>query len=302
MTPTSKAYWQIHFCVLLWGFTAIFGKLITLPALQLVWWRMLLVTATLLALPRVWRGLRAMSGRLLLRFAGIGIVVALHWLTFYGAIKLSNASVAVSCMALGSVFAAMIEPFITNRRFDTRELVLGIIVVPGIVMLVGGVPGNMRLGIAIGVLSAFLTALFSALNKRYVERADPLTVTCLELGAGAAFLTLIAPLLPHTGAAFTLPGVQDALLLLALAMACTLLPFILSLIALRNISAFSTQLALNLEPVYAIVIAILLLNEQRELTPRFYAGVAMILIAVFAHPLTMRRKNAHSAAGTGATP
>lgn len=292
MTPTSKAYWQIHFCVLLWGFTAIFGKLITLPALELVWWRMLLVTAVLLALPRVWRGLRAMSGRLLLRFAGIGIVVALHWLTFYGAIKLSNASVAVSCMALGSVFAAMIEPFITNRRFDARELVLGVIVIPGIVMLVGGVPGNMRLGIAIGVLSAFLTALFSALNKRYVEHADPLTVTCLELGAGAAFLTVIAPLLPHTGAAFTLPGMQDALLLLALAMACTLLPFILSLIALRNISAFSTQLALNLEPVYAIVLAILLLNEQRELTPRFYAGVAMILIAVFAHPLTMRRKAA----------
>ena len=292
MTPTSKAYWQIHFCVLLWGFTAIFGKLITLPALELVWWRMLLVTAVLLALPRVWRGLRAMSGRLLLRFAGIGIVVALHWLTFYGAIKLSNASVAVSCMALGSVFAAMIEPFVTNRRFDARELVLGVIVIPGIVMLVGGVPGNMRLGIAIGVLSAFLTALFSALNKRYVEHADPLTVTCLELGAGAAFLTVIAPLLPHTGAAFTLPGMQDALLLLALAMACTLLPFILSLIALRNISAFSTQLALNLEPVYAIVLAILLLNEQRELTPRFYAGVAMILIAVFAHPLTMRRKAA----------
>lgn len=292
MTPTSKAYWQIHFCVLLWGFTAIFGKLITLPALELVWWRMLLVTAVLLALPRVWRGLRAMSGRLLLRFAGIGIVVALHWLTFYGAIKLSNASVAVSCMALGSVFAAMIEPFITNRRFDARELVLGVIVIPGIVMLVGGVPGNMRLGIAIGVLSAFLTALFSALNKRYVEHADPLTVTCLELGAGAAFLTVIAPLLPHTGATFTLPGMQDALLLLALAMACTLLPFILSLIALRNISAFSTQLALNLEPVYAIVLAILLLNEQRELTPRFYAGVAMILIAVFAHPLTMRRKAA----------
>lgn len=292
MTPSSKAYWQIHFCVLLWGFTAIFGKLISLPALELVWWRMLLVTAVLLALPRVWRGLRAMSGRLLLRFAGIGIVVALHWLTFYGAIKLSNASVAVSCMALGSVFAAMIEPFITNRRFDARELVLGVIVIPGIVMLVGGVPGNMRLGIAIGVLSAFLTALFSALNKRYVEHADPLTVTCLELGAGAAFLTVIAPLLPHTGAAFTLPGMQDALLLLVLAMACTLLPFILSLIALRNISAFSTQLALNLEPVYAIVLAILLLNEQRELTPRFYAGVAMILIAVFAHPLTMRRKAA----------
>ena len=110
MPDTRKALWQIHFCVLLWGFTAILGKLITLPAFALVWWRMLLVTMALLLVPRVWRGLRAMPARLLLRFAGIGVVVALHWLTFYGAIKLSNASVAVSCLALGSVFGFFVSP------------------------------------------------------------------------------------------------------------------------------------------------------------------------------------------------
>ena len=296
MPDTRKALWQIHFCVLLWGFTAILGKLITLPAFALVWWRMLLVTAALLLVPRVWRGLRAMPARLLLRFAGIGVVVALHWLTFYGAIKLSNASVAVSCLALGSVFAAVIEPFIAGSRFDPRELLLGVVAVPGLLMLMGGVPEGLRDGIGIGVLSAFLTALFSALNKRYVERADAFTVTCVELGAGTLALTLFAPLLAATGMlagpAFPMPSLHDASLLLVLAIGCTLLPFILSLVALRHISAFSTQLALNLEPVYAIVLAIVLLDEQRELTPMFYAGVGIILLAAFLHPLLARKQPA----------
>src|SRR4030095_8905853 len=104
MTPTGKAQWQIHFCVILWGFTAILGKLITLPALALVWWRMLIVVAVLGLVPRVWRAIRAVPRRLALAFMGIGIVVALHWLTFYGAIKLANASVAATCMAVGPIF------------------------------------------------------------------------------------------------------------------------------------------------------------------------------------------------------
>ncbi|MFT3807578.1 DMT family transporter [Arenimonas sp.] len=290
MQPQARAYAQIHLCVLLWGFTAILGKLISLPALALVCWRMLLVCATLCLLPRVWRGLRALPSRLLAVYAGIGVVVALHWLTFYGAIKLSNASVAASCLALGSVFAAVLEPWIAGRRFDPRELLLGAIAIPGIALLFGGVPAGMHAGIAIGVLSAFLTALFSALNKRYVEQAEPLTVTGVELGAGLLFLVLASPLLPGGDAPlFPMPDLRDAALLLTLAWFCTLLPFSLSLVALRHVSAFSVQLALNLEPVYAIAIAIALLREQHELSPPFYAGVALILLAVFAHAWLARR-------------
>ena len=288
MTGTAKAFWQIHFCVLLWGFTAILGKLISLPALALVCWRMLLVSGLLLLVPRVWRGLRAMPWHLLATYAGIGVVVALHWLTFYGAIKLANASVAVSCLALGSVFAALLEPWIAGRRFEPSELALGVLVVPGIVLLVGGVPINMHLGILVGVASAFLSALFGTLNKRHVEGAEALTVTAIELGAGTLFLVALSPLVPSFGPTFPLPSTHDAALLIVLAVGCTLLPFTLSLVALRRISAFSTQLALNLEPVYAIVLAIFLLGEQRELSPRFYAGVAIILLAVFAHPLLHR--------------
>jgi drug/metabolite transporter (DMT)-like permease len=295
MTDTRKAFLQIHFCVLLWGFTAILGKMISLPALPLVWWRLLLVVAALALVPRVWRGLRAMSPRLMWAYAGIGALVALHWLTFYGAIKLSNASVGVTCMALGTVFVAMIEPWLARTRFSKRELALGVLVLPGVVLVVGGVPQGMRVGIAVGVVSALLVAIFGSLNKRLVEHGDPLTVTALELGAGAIVLSLLAPVMPlmpilsnsgaFAGDLLVLPGTRDAVLLLVLSLACTLLPFTLSLVALRHMSAFAQQLAINLEPVYAIVLAILLLGEQRELTPQFYLGVAIILAAVFIHPL-----------------
>jgi hypothetical protein len=169
LSPTAAARVQIHFCVLLWGFTAILGKLITLTALPLVWWRMLIVTVALALLPRVWRALRAMPGRLRLAYAGIGVLVALHWLTFYGSIKLANASVAATCIALAPVFLALFEPLVARTRFEPRELLLGIAVVPGVALVVGGVPDGMRLGIAIGALSAALVAVFGALNKRLVE-------------------------------------------------------------------------------------------------------------------------------------
>lgn len=298
MGNTRTAHWQIHACVFLWGFTAILGKLISLPALALVWWRMLLVSAALLLLPRVWSGLRALPPRLLRAYAGIGVLVALHWLTFYGAIKLANASVAVTCIALAPVFLALVEPRIAGRRLDWRELLFGLAVVPGVAMVVGGVPRGMHLGIVVGVLSALLVALFGAWNKRLVDRADPLTVTCLELGAGMLFLGAVAAVgalvLPSSAPVMPMPGPRDAALLLVLALACTLLPFALSLVALRRLSAFQAQLAVNLEPVYAIVLAVLLLGEQRELTQTFYAGVALVLAAVFAHPLWEARLKARS--------
>ncbi|HEY8587022.1 MAG TPA: DMT family transporter [Rhodanobacter sp.] len=290
MQPVNQARLQIHFCVLLWGFTAILGKLITLPALPLVWWRMLLVAAALLLVPKVWRNLRAMSWRLIGAYAGIGVLVSLHWLTFYAAIKLSNASVGATCIALGPVFLAFVEPWLTKRKFDPRELLIGAAVVPGVVMVVGGVPTDMRIGIAVGVLSALFVALFGSLNKRMVESGDPLTVTFIELGTGTAFLTLLAPLLPHQGPLFALPDLHDALLLLVLSFGCTLLPFSLALVALRHMSAFGTQMVTNLEPVYAIVLAIVLLGEQHELDRWFYIGVAVILAAVFVHPLLHRKR------------
>jgi drug/metabolite transporter (DMT)-like permease len=292
LAPATRAQLQIHFCVLLWGFTAILGKLITLTALPLVWWRMLLVTLALALVPTVWRSLRAMPPQQVAIYAGIGVLVALHWLTFYGSIKLSNASVGATCMALGPVFLAFIEPWIARRPFSRGELLLGVAVLPGVLLVVGGVPVEMRAGIAMGAVSALIVAFFSSLNKRYVESGEPLTVTAIELGAGTLALTLLAPLLlvvfplPEEGG--LVPGTQDFAFLLVLALGCTLLPFALSLVALRHMSAFSAQMAINLEPIYAILLAMVLFSEQRELEPSFYAGVAILLGAVFAQPLIRR--------------
>jgi drug/metabolite transporter (DMT)-like permease len=291
---TRTAWLQIHFCVLLWGFTAILGKLITLPALPLVWWRMLLVAVLLMLLPRVWRGLRAMPVRLRWAYAGAGVLVALHWLTFYAAIKLSNASVGATCMALATVFTALVEPWMTGKRLSKREVGLGIAVLPGVALVAGGVPDGMLAGVAVGAVSALLVALFGSLNKRLVEHADAVSVTALEMAAGVAAMTLLAPLSgllsPEAfgGNPFQLPGLHDGLYLLGLAIACTLVPFVLSLMALRHLSAFGAQLAINLEPVYAIALAMLLLGEQRELTLTFYLGVAIIIGTVLIYPLVVR--------------
>jgi drug/metabolite transporter (DMT)-like permease len=292
-TATRTAWLQIRFCVVLWGFTAIIGKLISLPALPLVWWRMLLVVALLMLLPQVWRGLRAMSSRLRWSYAGVGVLVALHWLTFYASIKLSNASVGATCMALATVFTALIEPALTGKRLSKREVGLGIAVLPGVALVAGGVPGDMLMGVVVGTISALFVACFSSLNKRLVEHSDALSVTALEMAAGVAAMTVIAPLTgllspAFGGDPFVLPDLRDGAYLLVLAVACTLVPFALSLMALRHLSAFGSQLAINLEPVYAIALAILLLGEQHELTPQFYLGVAIILGVVLVYPLLVR--------------
>ena len=295
----SRSLLQIHFCVVLWGFTAIFGKLITLPAATLVWWRMVLVVGSLLLIRRFWTGLRALPPRLIWTYAGIGVLVAMHWLTFYGSIKLSNASVAATCMALTPVFVAFVEPWIARRPFDARELLFGIAVIPGVALVVGGTPGDMRLGIAIGAVSALLVAIFGSLNKRFIGESDALSVTGIEMGAGAIIMSLVVPLMLPTAEWMRLPHQMDAIYLVALALGCTLLPFALSLVALRHLSAFTTALAVNMEPVYAIVLAIILLGEQRELDPAFYLGVCIIMIVVFSHPLLVRR---HSPAAVDVAP
>jgi drug/metabolite transporter (DMT)-like permease len=293
MKPTTTATLQIHFCVLLWGFTAILGKLISLAALPLVWWRMLIVVGVLALVPRVLRSLRALPARLWLAYAGVGTLVALHWLTFYGAIKLANASVAATCIALAPPLTAIVEPWLTRTRFSARELLLGVAALPGVALVVGGVPHGMRDGVIIGAVSALLVAVFGSLNKRLAHRGEALTATAVELGAGVFVLTALAPLLPAllpalAGPLLEWPEPRDALLLVTLALACTLLPFALSFVALRHISAFSAQLAVSLEPVYAIVLAAVLLSEQRELSVQFYVGVAIILAAVFMHPFVGR--------------
>jgi drug/metabolite transporter (DMT)-like permease len=288
MSAHSLAWAQIHCCVVLWGFTAILGKLITLQALPLVWWRMLLVSVALLVWPPFWHGLRRMPARLMAVHVGIGALVTLHWVTFYGSIKMANASVAATCMALSPVFVALIEPALARRPFVLTELLLSVAVLPGVALVVGGTPTGMRAGVAVGVFSALVVGVFSSLNKRFIGTTSALAVTGLQMGTGAALLPLVGWALPN-GTVLVMPGLRDGLLLMTLSMACTLLPYSLALVALRHLTAFATTLAVNMEPVYAIVLAALLLGEQRDLTHGFYFGVALIMAVVFTHWWASRR-------------
>jgi drug/metabolite transporter (DMT)-like permease len=291
MTAHARALIQMHICVVLWGFTAILGKLISLPALQLVWWRMLLVSIALMAFPRVWRAVRAIPPRLIFIYCGIGCVVAIHWLTFYGSVKLANASVAATCMALAPAVTALIEPWITGARFERHNLLLGILVIPGVALVMGGIPAAMHLGFWVGVVSAALAAVFIALNKRFLGHHDAMAVTWLELGAGFLLVAAIAPFIAPAGEIVVVPNVRDGAFLLVLAILCTLIPFAISLATLRHLSAFTAQLAINLEPLYAITIAVLFLGEARELDSLFYLGVAIVLAAVFGHGWLQSRQN-----------
>ncbi|MEX2334522.1 MAG: DMT family transporter [Pseudohongiella sp.] len=297
----THAWIQIHVCVVLWGFTAILGKLITLEALPLVLWRMGLVALSLFLLPMIWRTILTLKPALLLIYCGIGTLVALHWLTFYGAIKLSNASVAVTCIATVPVFLSLVEPVLAGRRFQIKELLLGLMVLPGIVLVVGGTPESMNTGIIMGIVSAMFVALFAALNKRFILRADPLSVTAIEMAAGCALLVVvglvvgslsgassIAGIIDADASIFALPRGSDMLWMAILAFGCTLLPFALSLMALRHLSAYASALAVNLEPIYAIILAALLLGEQQELSARFYLGAGIIIAVVVIYPWLMR--------------
>jgi len=274
---------------MLWAFTAILGRLITLPATQLVAWRLILVVALLALLPQVWRAVRGIGGRQVLVFLGIGAIVALHWLAFYGAIKASNASVATICLAVAPVTIALLEPLLHGARLRPGDLALGVAVVPGIVLVVGGVPQGMQRGVLLGVLAALLVAVYMMLNKRWIGSEDPLGVTAIEFAGGLLVTLLLLPWLAPGASAEFMPGSRDLVLLLVLAVLCTIVPFALSLFALREVSAFTAQLAVNLEPIYAIAIAAWLLGEAAELGTRFYVGAALVLAAVLGHGVLAAR-------------
>jgi drug/metabolite transporter (DMT)-like permease len=282
-----RAYLELHFAVFLWGFTAILGDLIALSALTLVWWRVFLVSVSLVAFVRFGTLIPDLGWRRTLRFAGIGVLVGLHWVAFYGSIKLANASIALVCMATTSFFASLLEPLLAKRRFQWIELFLGIGVIPGMVLVVNGAPTTMSAGIWVGLAAALLATMFTIFNKIYIRDSNPIRITFLELGSACLFLSLLLPFFHDVDLPFW-PTPLDWAYLLVLSLLCTTLAYILSLRALNHLSAFAASLTVNLEPVYGIALAYFLLRDGQELTPSFYWGVVVVIIAVFAYPLLRR--------------
>jgi drug/metabolite transporter (DMT)-like permease len=284
----KRAYLFLHLAVFLFGFTAILGKLIELKEVMLVWHRLWITCLSIVFIPGVLKGLQKMTKKERIRFMGIGIITCLHWLTFYGSIKLSNVSVALSCLATSSLFTSLFEPFLFKRKINPLEVVLGLVVVAGISIITKATLGY-KAGIITGLVSAFLAALFSTLNKRYMADHHPVSMTFLELGTGFALITLLLPLYIHFFPETQLiPSSADWIWLLVLAVLCTSVAYVLALLALKELSAFTTNLAINLEPVYGILMAMAIFQEHRELDTGFYWGTALILSSVFIHPLAKK--------------
>jgi drug/metabolite transporter (DMT)-like permease len=280
----TKAYIQIHISVLLWGFTAILGKLIELKETPLIWFRLLLISICLLLIPGLLKKTRLIPQTTLFKLAGIGSLISIHWLCFYGSIKYANVSVALSCLATTSFFTSFIEPLILKKKIKKYELLLGLFVIPGI-YLIFYFTSLYITGIILGLLAAVLCAVFVTLNKKISTGIDPLAVTLTELGSGFITVTLLMPLyFVFFPEASMHPSSKDWFYLIILSIFCTILPFSISIRALNHISAFTVNLTLNLEPVYGIIMAIIFFQENKELNYGFYLGTLIILISVFLHP------------------
>ncbi len=288
LSKEKSGYIYIHIAVLLFGFTAILGDLIQLPAILIVWWRVLLTSLSLLFFIRFGKTLRNLSPKMIKNYALIGMVIGLHWICFYGSVKLANASVCLICMSTTSFFTSIIEPLIARTKIKKVELIFGAMVIPGILLIVNNFDLSYINGVWAGLASALLAAVFSTLNKAYIKEADPYTISFIELGSAWFMISMLLfalyvagfpaiPVIP--------PNTSDWVYLIILSLLCTTLAHVLTLNALQHLSAFASNLVINLEPVYGILLAIVLLNEHKELNMMFYLGAGIIILLVLIYPL-----------------
>ena len=288
--PVTRSYLILHLSVILWSFTAILGDLIMLSATVLVWWRVALTTVFMLFYPQVVRYIPKIGLRQCAIFIGIGVLVAIHWLCFYGAIKLANASVALICLSTATLFTSFIEPMIARKSLSWVDVIFGLLVIPGIFLTTQGLSEGMVVGFWLGIISAFLAALFAVLNKLHIDKAAPSVITTIEMGGAWIFITLGLLLFGNQYDLGTFwPSPQDWYYLLVLCILCTIVPFILHLKVYEHLTAFASNLVINLEPVYGIFLAMLILSDHQELTPVFYLGVVLIFLVVIIYPIVKRR-------------
>lgn len=276
----KKAFFQLHVAVLLAGFTAILGKLINLNEGYLVLYRMLISAVTLAIILYFRKEFIRPPWKKTLKLLGVGVIIALHWLTFYGSIKYSNVSVSVTCLSAIGFFTSLFEPLIMRRRIDLMEVLLGLLAIAGIYFIFNFYP-EYKTGIIFGIISALLACLFPIFNKKILLDFTPKIVTFYEMTGGFIGLCFILPVYLHFFPAnYFIPTSTDVMWLLVLAWLCTVLAFILSLNALKSISAFTVNLSYNLEPVYSIIMAFIIFKENKFLGYGFYVGFVLILMAV----------------------
>lgn len=284
-----KAYLQMHISILLWGFTGIFGKAIEMNAIMIVWYRMIISAVALIPFMVKHKQFILPDKKRLASIIITGFVVCLHWLTFYASIKASNVSIALSCFASVSLFSALLEPLFYRKKINKQNIILALFVLVGI-YIIFAFQQLYAMGIVLALISALLGALFTILNKIFVSNDEPAPVTFIELISGFVFLSVLLPIiLPAFNVSFQVPSNIDWVWLLLLSVVCTSVAFTLSLEALKKVSAFTMNLSVNLEPLYSIVLAIILFKENELLNNGFYIGAVIVISSVFIHSLMQYR-------------
>lgn len=290
MNETRKGFIQLHLSVLLAGFTGLFGRLITLNEVDIVWYRMLFTSLILL----VFTGLPKVSGRKFLELSGCGALLGLHWMLFYGSIKASNVSIGVICFSLVGLFTAIFEPIILKRRFSWTELLLSIITLAG-VLCIFSFDARYRYGIMIGVISSAVCALYVIFNKRASVGVRSRDVLMSQMSGGLIAVSCIIPVylwfFPSNQDVVVVPDGSNLWFMLCHALFCTVGMYLLQIQALKRLSAFTVNLTYNLEPCYTIILAFLIFGEGREVNFSFYLGIALIVLSVLLQSLRTMRKS-----------
>lgn len=279
MSETRKGFIQLHLSVMLAGFTGLFGRLITLNEVDIVWYRMLFTSLILL----VFTGLPRIGWRKFFQLCGCGALLGFHWILFYGSIKASNVSIGVICFSLIGFFTALFEPLIYKRRISWAEILFSLITVMG-VLCIFSLDARYRHGIAIGVVSSAVCALYAICNKKASVGVRSRTVLMYQMSGGLVMVSAIIPVyllfFPSQQPVVVVPDGTNLWFMLCHALFCTVGMYLLQIQALKRLSAFTVNLTYNLEPCYTIILAFLIFGEGREINFSFYIGIGLILLSV----------------------
>ncbi len=297
----KRAFAQIHLAVLLWGFTGILGKAISLTAPVLVWYRMIITAAIIALIVTKRKEWVAFTRRDFVKITGIGMMYAVHWVAFYASIKYANASIAMVCLATASVFTALLDPLLNKGKFNAIEILLSFMAVAGVYCIYALQPHDkdvanpmvdFELGVVLGVVASVISAIFTVLNKPLAEKYPPRTLVFYEMSSGLLFLCLLAPfyLMQHP-AEVLLPQGWDYLWIFLLSYCCTVWGQSLAMSALKNLSPFTITLSVNLEPVYGIILAFIVFQENNQLGTGFYLGMGLIFASLMCQVALILRKN-----------
>ena len=273
---------MLHFIILIYGFTGILGKLVQIDAVALVWHRVLIAAVSLGLMMLILRkSFKVSSKGKLIQICLMGIVVAAHWVTFFHSVQLSTASFGVLCLSTTTLHVSWLEPLVMGRKFSWLEFGLSLIVVAGIYFVSSDFGGNELQALYFGLISAFFAALFSVFNAKFARDTPPSTISFYEMIVATLSLTILLFFLGRLdGGLFVMTGVDFAWLLF-LGIVCTSFAFLVTIELIKSLGVFTVSLSINLEPVYAIVLGIIILHENEKLNSSFYIGSVIIVGVIF---------------------